>query len=490
MGTAWIEFLEDLFLSRRSLFALGVRFINEDQSFSLGKIRAEKNAKKAFQKVPAYKEFLMEHNLSNADYPLEKLPVMTKDCYIRKYPTQLRCIGGTYLKKGVAIDESSGSTGIPYNWVRGGQERVRVHRTLSRMLEWVLGTRPRIAINAFSMGAWATGVNMGEALELHSVVKSTGPDLEKIMHTLQFFGPEPGYFICGYPPFVKLVLDTMIERDYPVEKYELHAMVGGEGMSEELRDYLLKHFKSCISGYGASDLEMGLAVETPEAVLVRKLLNKNKQIREKILKGDHRVPMVFQFNPLTHYIETNEKNELIITLNYSKILSPRIRYNVGDEGLVIKRSELLKQLEELGYPVKVDCGVLHMPFLMLFGRKDQTISVMGSNIYPEDIERAIYLQPDLAAGFCSFMISVREDQQGNPRPHIAIEWKTEKVPNLDFKKISALMTSTLEEINSDFKNARKEYAEVLNVEIELHGFSQGPFQGRGHRIKNRYLGGK
>lgn len=490
MNIALIEMFENFFLHRKPLFELGVRLLSEDQAFILGKQRALKIARMAVERVPAYRAFLKEHNVSDADRRLEELPIMSKDSYIRKYPTHLRCVDGAYLRKGVTIDESSGSTGIPYNWVRGEDERVRIHRTLARMIEWSLGTRPRIAINAFSMGAWATGVNMGEALKLHSVVKSTGPDLEKILHTLQFFGPEPGYFICGYPPFLKLVLDSMIERNYPVEKYELHAMIGGEGMSEEFRDYLLRHFKSCISGYGASDLEMGLAVETPEAIMIRKLINENKDVREKILKGDHRVPMVFQFNPLTHYIETNDRNELIITLNYSKILSPRIRYNVGDEGLVYKRSELLRQLEELGHPVQADCRILRLPFLLLFGRKDQTVSVMGANIYPEDIERAIYLQPDLAPGFCSFMVSVREDGQGNPRPHIDIEWKTEKIPALNLKRISSEMTAALEGINSDFKNARNEYAGVLNLEIEVFGFSQGPFQGRGHRIKNRYLRGR
>jgi len=78
------------------------------------------------------------------------------------------------------------------------------------------------------MSAWATGVNVGEALELCGVVKSTGPDLEKILHTLEFFGPEPGYVICGYPPFMKRVFDGMRERGFPIAEYELYAMVGGE----------------------------------------------------------------------------------------------------------------------------------------------------------------------------------------------------------------------------------------------------------------------
>ena len=64
-----------------------------------------------------------------------------------------------------------------------------------------------------------------------SPFKSTGPDLEKILHTLEFFGTEPGYFICGYPPFLKLVLDSMLQRGFPVKDYELHGLVGGEALA-------------------------------------------------------------------------------------------------------------------------------------------------------------------------------------------------------------------------------------------------------------------
>ena len=35
-------------------------------------------------------------------------------------------------------------------------------------------------------------------------------------------------------------------------------MVGGEGITEALRAYLLRHFKSVVSSYGASDLEINI----------------------------------------------------------------------------------------------------------------------------------------------------------------------------------------------------------------------------------------
>ena len=46
---------------------------------------------------------------------------------------------------------------------------------------------------------------------------------------------------------------------------------------------------------------------------------------------------------------------------------------------------------------------------------------MGANIYPEDIETIIYRDPQLARQVNSFLLSLRTDEAGTPRPGIAIE---------------------------------------------------------------------
>ncbi|MCE3233210.1 MAG: phenylacetate--CoA ligase family protein, partial [Rickettsiaceae bacterium] len=308
--TQCIETVESYALSNQRRFRYLLHSFNEQSLLYYGRKRAGQAALRAYKYVPAYSNFLTKNKLNNADVAFEDLPVMDKNSYVRAYPTEQRCLNGSFLSSGVLIDESSGSTGTPYNWVRGKKERLRTQNLVARVVEWFVSDRKDtlIAINAFSMGAWATGVNMGEALSQVSVVKSTGPDLDKILHTLEFFGPKYAYIICGYPPFLKLIIDTAIERKFPIQNYQLHSFVGGEGMSEDLRQYILKSFKSCISGYGASDLEMGIATETPESIAIRHLLNQNKDLRADILDGDARVPMVFQYNPLTHYLETNERD--------------------------------------------------------------------------------------------------------------------------------------------------------------------------------------
>ena len=41
-----------------------------------------------------------------------------------------------------------------------------------------------MTINAFSMGAWAAGMNMSLGMMRHGIVKSIGPDVDKILSTL------------------------------------------------------------------------------------------------------------------------------------------------------------------------------------------------------------------------------------------------------------------------------------------------------------------
>jgi hypothetical protein len=53
--------------------------------------------------------------------------------------------------------------------------------------------------------------------------------------------------------------------------------------------------------------------------------------------------------------------------------------------------------------------------------------------------------------------------------------------------LSHRCTKDLEELNSDFKNAQKEYSGKLKLDVLIYGYRQGPFAGLKNRIKNCYL---
>jgi len=445
-------------------------------------IRAKRAFSHAAKKVPAYKDFIQASETS--------IPETDKDLYIRKYDTEMRCLNGRLPAKRVAIDESSGSTGTPYNWVRSNQERKESHHFISYFARYCYGNSVDIAINAFSLGAWATGLNMGIALERNFIVKNTGPDMDKIFHTLEFFGPKYRYLIVGYPPFLKWFIDVAKENKFPIKDYDLQAMVGGEGMTEGLRDYLYQNFKTVYSGYGATDLEIGIAGETPVSVALRRLTRKDNDLRQALFGTDSRLPMVFQYNPLMHFIEINNEGEMVCTITRKSILSPRVRYNIHDQGGILRYDQMQQKLKAHGYNLKELENIseyhLQMPFLWIYGRKDFTISIMGANIYPEDIEQFVYGDPELASLIHSFCQTLVEQKDGSWRPGFYFETKTQEPPAIE-EKITTNLISHLRQINNDFKEAWNEYPDALQPIVKLYGFGQGPFATDKEKIKQKRL---
>lgn len=443
------------------------------------RIRARHAYFQAQKRVPAYRKFISTNKGSI-------IPETDKSSYITPYSIRDRSIHGVIPNNDVSIDESSGSTGKPYQWVRTLRERREAQKVISYFASFCFGEEPWITINAFSMGSWATGLNMGIALERISIVKNTGPDLEKIFSTLSFFGPYNPYLILGYPPFLKHFVDEAEKRKFPLHQYNLSALVGGEGMSEGLRDYLCEHFAQVYSGYGATDLEIGLAGETPQSVAIRRLARDNESLRHALFGKDSRLPMVFQYNPLMHYIEVNEKNEIIVTITRASVLSPRIRYNIHDEGGICRYDEMAAMLAEYEYNLKdlssATSHNLKMPFLWIYGRSDFTISVMGANIYPEDLELCIYKDPKLRKITRSFCQSIKErpDQSVQPSFFFEIEGNpTEKLT----KYYRASILKNLLQMNADFREAWHEYSETLTPEVQLFPVGQGPFAMKPGQIK-------
>ncbi|MGZ8481857.1 MAG: phenylacetate--CoA ligase family protein, partial [Candidatus Limnocylindria bacterium] len=391
------------------------------------------------------------------------------------------------------IDESSGSTGTPYNWVRGAAERDHVRRMIGFFARYAFGGEPLVVLNAFSMGAWATGLTTAAALEANGLVKATGPHVDKIIGVMRELGPEHRYLIVGYPPFLKLLLDEGEARGFDWSRYTMHALMGGEGNSEGLRDYLQRHFTTAVSGYGATDVEIGLAAETPVTVALRRLALDRPEIAEVLFGESDRVPMVFQYNPMLHHIETNPRGELLFTVCRASTLSPKVRYNVHDEGGVLDDDELRRRLAGFGIaPEQLSPPqfgrLVRMPYLYVFGRADSTVSVMGANIYPVDVEGGIYADATLAAKVRSFRLSLLEEQAGETRPLIDVELERDDPDAVLQRSLAAAIETHLLATNTDYREAAGEYPEMMVPVVRLHAAATGPFAGDGDRIKHRYVG--
>ena len=246
--------------------------------------------------VPAYQDYLVENDYEFTWWDLQNYPATNKHDYVTQYSEDDRCWNGSIETVGTVVDESSGSSGKPFNWMRSKKELDTVHRNVAGYVTFLFGARDLFCINAFSMGAWATGTNTGLATAKVAMVKNTGPDLEKIIDTLTHFGPGHTYLISAYPPFLKHLVDYMdndTERGSEYwDQFTLNGFVGGEAMTEGLREHVEKRFNRVYSGYGASDLTIGMAGETDVAVEIRKELTRNNDFRTALL-GDNesRVPL-------------------------------------------------------------------------------------------------------------------------------------------------------------------------------------------------------
>ncbi|MEO8207827.1 MAG: phenylacetate--CoA ligase family protein [Chloroflexota bacterium] len=472
-----------------------------------GRLRAERAAWRATHQVPAYRAYLeglgRDPDSLVPSGILDRLPETDKSSYIDPYPLAARCIDGRIPFVGVTIDESSGSTGTPYNWIRGAAERSVAHRNIAFFARYAFGAGDLITLNAFSMGAWATGFNMSLGINRHGLVKSIGPDIGKILSTLTYLGPAFRYLIAGYPPFVQHLIEEGVRDGFPWEQYRLAAIVGGEGMTEELRDRLLDRFEVVYSGYGATDLEIGMAAETPVTVALRRLARARPDLRHDLFGDDPRLPMIFQYNPLVHYLEVNQVGEVLCTVSRLDLVSPRTRYNVHDQGGLLTYEAVARYLGTQGLDIDTLGDLaevagprgplpwsdpIPLPFVFINGRRDATISIMGANIYPEDLEAIVFGTPDLTRRLNSFMLLLAADPSGTPRPEIALELpEGESADAAWAASLPDLFRDGLDRLNRDYHEALAEYPAAMQPVVTVHPFRTGPFVGDAQRIKPRRI---
>lgn len=469
-----------LFLNARELQPILAR---------IGRLRAQAVFFKAQKECPAYREFLAEQSYAKQQkWTLPAVPATTKENYVKRYSIEQRCYGGAIPAAGVVIDESSGSTGQPNNWVRSAAEREDVKRILQINYELIYSEKGKksgtVLLNCFALGPWATGMNVSLSLVEVGILKSIGPDQKKLENTLKLFGPRYRYLIFGYPPFIRSFVD---DTDVDLKDFHIDFVVGGEGISEELRLHLLRVGKSVISSYGASDLEINIGIETELTLALRRLCRERPELSREIF-GRETPPMIFQYNAATYVIETNEKGELIFTIGRETAAAPKIRYNLRDAGGALPFSELAKRLRPHGIDLaRLSTRFSYFPILFVYGRNDSSVPFYGCKVFPSDMEQIINGDPTLAAGIHSFQLQVREDEQLTSHLFVHLERrKGTPAPLPPEEQLTQLVFEGLVRVNQDFREVTRMFARS-QVKTVLHDFEAGPFAGRDIRIKNNYI---
>jgi phenylacetate-CoA ligase len=446
---------------------------------------------RARKRVPAYRRLLSEHGdprvaVRRLVPDFSTLPITDKESYVRRFSTESRCRNGHLPPRGVVIDESSGTSGRPSNWVRGPEERADVRNLLQLDLRHVFGPGPLFIINAFALGPWATGMAVSMGTVDVAILKSVGPDAGKIEATLRQFGPRYRYLVLGYPPFLKQLVDE-VSIDW--EKYMCAAVVGGEGMSEALRSHLLRSFRAVYSSFGAADLEINIAAENNFTIALRRLLTQRPELGRLLKLPPHSsLPMVFQYNPLDYVIETNVAGELIISVCRAGTTAPKLRYNLHDRGCVVRFGEVRRALAKLGLrPPDLAGRHLDFPLLFHYGRSDSTVAFYGSNIAPSDVEEVVYSLPELADRVRSFALRLGEDEDANKTLAFAFELAADAQRPPEVEATRRRFLDRLAEVNQDYREAARFIPAGKEPTVEFHRSGAGPFEGYDVRLKRRYV---
>ncbi|MFH1439321.1 MAG: hypothetical protein ABIG89_02065 [Candidatus Woesearchaeota archaeon] len=467
--------------------------------------------KHAAKNVPAYRDFLEKNkinadDISSIDLYNTLIPETNKKNYILKYSYDSRCVDGKLPFKG-NIDESSGSSGKPTNWIRSVKEENLLFKAAKFEFNYIFDSdnKDYIVLSAWSTGPWATGVKFCTIVEHFCLVKNTDTNIDNIINTLKTFGKKQNYIIAGYPPFIKHLIDEG-KKKINWKDYNINIVTGGEGIILSWEDYIVRHLKKgakIISSYGASDVDIGIGFETPLSMSIRRLCSKNKKLREALFGHHERLPMLFQYNPCLHYI-TNHinkqgKQEYQISLLDKNVASPKIKYNLNDEGGVLRYKDVVMYLEkfEPKYAKRlkqnkalkdgVDANdVLKLPFLYVVGRSDGTVSFDGANVYPHQIEMCIHSNKKLLDSTKTFRIGAEFDKNKNVNFNIRIELKKGLKASENLRILyHNIILEKLMQINSDFRESYLNDKSIINPQVHLYEHGHSVFNTSG--IKNKYI---
>ena len=202
----------------------------------------------AARSVPAYAAFLRSAGIDpgsvRAAGDFDRLPLLTKDTYHRRYPLPELCRDGR-LDGCDMVAVSSGSSGTPAVWPRS----VLDERAVAYRFEQVFrdgfraADRRTLAVVCFALGSWVGGMYTTAACR-HLAAKgypltvvTPGNDLAETLRVVGELGPLfDQVVLAGYPPFVKNVVDAGLAQGIDWPAFRVKLVLAGEVFSEEWRD--------------------------------------------------------------------------------------------------------------------------------------------------------------------------------------------------------------------------------------------------------------
>jgi len=194
--------------------------------------------------------------------------------------------------------------------------------------------------------------------------------------------------------------------------------------------------------------------------------------------------MIFQYDPLNYYIESDPERNLLFTINRLENVSPRIRYNIRDRGVV--RPARAVAAAAVRHGADVPAPLVDLPLLFHWGRQDNAIGFYGCKITPEDLQHVILRVDSLGERVTNFALHPYEDDDANKRLEIWFEL-AEDAPSPDVDRLRLAVLTELAVVNQDFRESIRMVPAERRPAVKVFRHGQSPIPSQDIRLKRQYI---
>ncbi len=452
----------------------------ENKSSRYWDSQREKSALKVFhdaaKTVPAYKDFLKKHKINpdkiNDFTDFEQVPLTSKDNYLREYPLESLCTGGT-LAAPLVFTSTSGSTGQPFYFCRNSELDWQYSIIQEKFFKNNKNKGPTLVIVCLGMGVWIGGLITYQAVQLMSErgkfpvsLLTPGINKDEIFNALKNIAPKFSQVVlCGYPPFIKDVIDEAPARGINLKNIPLRLIFAAESFTEGFREYLkdetgIKNdMLDTMNIYGSADIG-AMAFETPLSILTRKIATKNPKIFQGLFAGTTKTPTFAQYIP--PFITFEEVEQQIVLTGKNAI--PLVRYAIGDNGGVMSHEEvdnvftanglsLTKEMKSAG----IQNASTKLPFVYIYERSDFASKLYGATIFPEHIKSGLMIKPLQRMVTGKFSMITQFDKKHSEYLEVNVELRANILPTKELEKaVTLALVNSLRKQSAEYENNFKQ----------------------------------
>lgn len=430
-------------------------------------LRALKLFRAAARRVPAYRDFLRKARVKPERIQTKKdfaiVPFTDKENYFTQYSLAELSWDGVLPSHSKYISTSSGSTGVPFFWPRGGVQDNTVGLIFQNLYENIFDTKKgnTLFVNSFGLGTWIAGFEYynatGWAADRGNNIVIVTPSIDKHEAINQIKKLAPFFeriILSGYPPFIKDIVAEGADAGIQWENIDVRLFLGGEPISELWRKKVMemlknKHLATIINLYGMAESGT-VAHETPFSIFLAQHWSRVADICDSVPHADD-ISGMYQYYPNARYFEELSDNSLLLTSNAGL---PLIRYNTRDTGAIIDSAKLRpvrKKLTREARTFGVHMHAWQLPVICLYGRKDLSILFYALNIYVENVKHALEVSSDAHAFSGLFTMSVEYTKEYDQEFKISIELGRDAVVRgTSRRRIAREITDALRKVNSEY----------------------------------------